>query len=80
MLGRAGEDVGGQEVDARLVGVEAGLVGVGDLLAVVLSSSWAATSMRSCAAVEALVAQVADVGDVLDVEDVEAVVRAARGG
>ena len=68
------EDVGRQDVDERLVRVEAGLVGVGDLGWVVLSSRLGGDEHPVLAAVEALVAQVADVGDVLDVEHLDAVV------
>ena len=73
VLGRAREDVGWEEVDQRRVGMEAGLVGIGDLgrrLVLELRRHQHPVG----AAVEALVAQVADVGDVLDVEDVQAVV------
>ena len=69
MLGRAREDVGGQDVDRRLVGVEGRLVGGGDLgRRLVLEAGL--DQHPVLAAVEPLVAQVADVGDVLDVEDV----------
>ena len=47
VLGGAGEDVGREEVEERGVGVERGLVRVGDLGWVVLCSSPAATSIRS---------------------------------
>ena len=73
MLGRAGEDVRRQDVDRRLVGVEGGFVGVGDLgRRLVLESG--GDEHRVGATIESLVAQVADVGDVLDVQDVDAVV------
>ena len=73
VLGRAREDVRGQDVDGRLIGVECSLVGVGDLgRRLVLETG--RHEHRVLAAVEALVAQVADVGDVLDVEHVDPVV------
>ena len=74
VLRRAGEDVGRQEVEQRRVGVERGLVGVGDLPGrLVLEAG--RDEHPVLAAVEALVAQVADIGDVLDLEDVDAVVQ-----
>ncbi len=74
VIGRAREDVGGQDVDRGLVGMERGFVRVGDLgRRLVLQAG--GHQHRVLAAVEALVAQVADVGDVLDVEDVDAVVQ-----
>ena len=74
VLGRAREDVRRQDVDQRLVGVERGLVGVGDLgRRLVLEPGL--DEHPVLAAVEPLVAQVPDVGDVLDVEDLEAVVQ-----
>ena len=58
VLGGAREDVGGQDVDQRLVGVERGLVRVGDLgRRLVLEAG--RDEHRVGAAVEALVAQVA---------------------
>src|SRR4029079_621697 len=72
-LGGAGEDGGGQGPGQGLVGVEGGLVRVGDLgRRLVLQTGRDEHRVR--AAVEALVAQVADVRDVLDVEHVDAVV------
>ena len=73
VLGRAREDVGGQDVDQRLVGVEGRFVGVGDLARCLVFEA-GGDEHRVRPAVEALVAQVPDVGDVLDLEDVDAVV------
>jgi hypothetical protein len=74
VLGGAGEDVGRQEVQQRGVGMECGLVGVGDLgRGLVLEAG--GDQHPVLAAIEALVAHVPDVGDVLDVEDGHAVVQ-----
>ena len=79
VLGRAREDVGGEDVDERLVGVERGLVCGGDLgRRFVLQPGL--DEHPVLAAIELVVAQVADVGDVLDVEHVDAVIQAARAG
>ncbi len=73
VLGGTREDMGGQDVDRRLVDVECRLVRVGDLRGrLVLQAG--GDEHPILAAVEALVAEVADVGDVLDVEDLDAVV------
>ena len=73
VLGRPREDVRRQDVQQRRVGVERGLVGVGDLRRrLVLEAG--RDEHPVLAAVEPLVAEVADVGDVLDVEHVDAVV------
>jgi hypothetical protein len=74
VLGRSREDVGRQDVDRRFVGVECGLVRIGDLgRGLVLQAG--GNQHRVLTAVEALVAQMAHVGDVLDVEDLDAVVQ-----
>ncbi len=73
MLGGAREHVGRQDVDQRLVGVERGLVGRGDL-GRRLRFQPGLDEHRVRAAVESLVAEVADVGDVLDVQHLDAVV------
>ena len=73
VVGGAREDVGRQDVDQRLIGVERRLVGVRDLAGrLVLEAGRDEHRIRP--AVESLVAQVSDVGDVLDLEDVDAVV------
>ncbi len=74
VLGRPGEDVGGQDVDQRLVLVEAGLVGIGDLRGR-LRLQAGRDQHPVLATIEAFVPEVPDVGDVLDVEDRDAVVQ-----
>ena len=74
VLGRAREDMGGEDVDERLVGVERGLVCGRDLgRRFVLQARL--DEHPVLAAIELVVAQVADVGDVLDVEHVDAVIQ-----
>ena len=74
VLGGPGEHVGRQDVDQRLVRVEARLVGVGDL-ARRLGLQAGRDQHPVLAAVEPLVAEMAHVGDVLDVPHPEAVVQ-----
>ena len=79
VLGRPREDVGGQDVDQGLVGMERGLVGVGDLgRRLVLEPGL--DQHPVLAPVEVVVAQVPDVGDVLDVEHLDARGTAGPGG
>ena len=74
VLGRAREDVRRQDVHERLVGVEGGLVGVGDLgRRLVLEAGL--DEHPVLAAVEASSRRWPDVGDVLDVEHIDAVVQ-----
>ena len=69
-----GKTWAGRMLTSGLVGVEGGLVGVGDLgRRLVLETG--RDEHPVLAAIEALVAQVPDVGDVLDVEHVDAVVQ-----
>ena len=69
-----GKTWAGRRLRQRGVGVERGLVRVGDLLGrLVLEPG--RDEHPVLAAIEALVAEVADVGDVLDLEDVDAVVQ-----
>ncbi len=74
VLGRAREDVGGQDVDQGLVGMERGFVRVGDLgRGLVLEPGLDQHPVLT--PVEVVLAQVSDVGDVLDVEHLEPVVQ-----
>ena len=74
VVGGPREDVRGQDVDQRLVGVEGRLVRVGDLSRSLVFEA-GGDEHRIGSAVEPLVAQVSDVGDVLDLEDVDAVIK-----
>src|SRR4029450_10097426 len=73
VLRGAWEDVPWREVGEGRGGVEAGLVGVGDLRAG-LVLELGGDQHPILTPIEAFVAQVPDVGDVLDMEDIQAVV------
>ena len=74
VLGRPREDVRREEIQEPGVGVEGGLVGVGDLgRRLVLQPG--RDEHPVLAAVESLVPEMADVGDVLDLQDGDAVIQ-----
>ena len=74
VLGRAREDVGGEDVDERLVGVERGLVRGCDIGGrLVLQARLHEHPVLP--AIELVIAQVTDIGDVLDVEHFDTVIQ-----
>ena len=73
VLGGPREDMGRQDVDRRLVGMERRLVRGGDLLRCLRLQS-GLDEHRILASIEFLIAQVPDIRHVLDVQDLESVV------